>query len=77
MLVESFLPLDRINRNIVECKGALMYGFNELGNGINRNIVECKAVSATIAGHASGGINRNIVECKEHREMGYSGLCWY
>ena len=34
--------LQRINRNIVECKDTFDAGFVEGWNRINRNIVECK-----------------------------------
>ena len=36
-----------INRNIVECKGALQNTMNSNTRGINRNIVECKGSDTT------------------------------
>ena len=54
-----------INRNIVECKEALLVPLCPLyQKSINRNIVECKVNAANIALSGIASINRNIVECK-------------
>ena len=55
---------DRINRNIVECKGRICDEFLFVFCSINRNIVECKDEHQRINTAMSYGINRNIVECK-------------
>ena len=57
--------LQRINRNIVECKDTFDAGFVEGWNRINRNIVECKDGIGQAIGSVTYSINRNIVECKE------------
>ena len=57
--------VQRINRNIVECKDIAESNAKTDTASINRNIVECKESRKTRACNTSKGINRNIVECKE------------
>ena len=56
--------VDRINRNIVECKATWSTGYLRRIWSINRNIVECKEGQEFGYTIGSYGINRNIVECK-------------
>ena len=43
---DKLLDLNRINRNIVECKLGAGYFFAKYKKSINRNIVECKLSTA-------------------------------
>ena len=57
--------LNRINRNIVECKVRRWHLSALPEFRINRNIVECKAIAQLdVSVCLMFSINRNIVECK-------------
>ena len=64
-LIRPLKVVERINRNIVECKVNFYIFRQHIILRINRNIVECKDHHVRHTEHQEHCINRNIVECKD------------
>ena len=56
--------VNRLNRNILECKLANGKSGCEVYPGLNRNILECKYFKKKVGDKNFYSLNRNILECK-------------